>query len=643
MIFLVDFLLFKVGFRWYILHLSGVVSASYSKEWFDCQKQSNKKGGGMTKIWQRETWNPDLVGILAVLSVVLSTAVLASVVGGGEARACSDIFISAGPPKVSARNLDWPTDDLTLITVNPRGTFRRSTPYNPDDHAAEWLSQYGTVTFRMHSFGIYIAIDGMNEHGLSGALLGMEETQYPDTDTRPFLNDDMWMLYFLDNCRTVAEAAALAPTVRGGGRVPQHLILHDPSGDSAVLEYVNKELQIYRPPEYNGVTTNEPPYPEQIANLENYQGFGGDLPLPGDIASDSRFVRASWYLQTLPEPETAEDAFAGARAIIGNISKPLVPGASHTAWTVFRDHLALKYYWRSFYLPDSRYVDMNTLDFSVGNPVTVLDLYADLTGDTAGYFKPDSSQLRLVSGDYNGDGTADIALFRARTGLWAIRGISRAYFGGPGDLPVPGDYNGDGTTGIGIFRGSTGLWSIRGVTRYYFGDTASRPVPGDYDGDGSCDIGIFKGASGLWALQGISRVYFGSGGDAPAPGDYNGDNTTDIGIFRATVKLWAVRGVSRCYFGTVFDTPSPGDYNGDGTWEPAAFSITSIFSLDGVWNIKGITRKSFGLTTDLPVPADYDGNGTTAIGIFRPSSGLWALDGCTRTYYGTYWDLPATR
>ena len=42
----------------------------------------------------------------------------------------------------------------------------------------------------------------------------------------------------------------------------------------------------------------------------------------------------------------------------------------------------------------------------------------------------------IVSGDYNGDGAADIAIYRGISGLWAIRGITRSYFGTTGDLPV---------------------------------------------------------------------------------------------------------------------------------------------------------------------------------------------------------------
>ena len=253
---------------------------------------------------------------------------------------------------------------------------------------------------------------------------------------------------------------------------------------------------------------------------------------------------------------------------------------------------------------------------------------------------PTSAGTYLVidSGDYNGDGTSDIAIFRGSSGLWSVRGVTRVYFGFSSDITVPGDYDGDGTTDAGIFRGSSGLWGIRGVTRIYFGSSTDMPVPGDYDGDGCCDTGIFREGSGLWALRGVTRVYFGGPTDEPVPGYYNGDGKKDIGIFRPTSGLWALRNISRIYFGSTTDTVVPGDYNGDGSWDVAIFRPSS-----GLWAIRGVSRAYFGSSSDRPVPGDYSGDGMDRIGIFRETSGLWAIHGLTRVYYGTSEDIPVTR
>ena len=129
------------------------------------------------------------------------------------------------------------------------------------------------------------------------------------------------------------------------------------------------------------------------------------------------------------------------------------------------------------------------------------------------------SGTATMAADFNGDGTGDIVIFRESSGLWAVRGVTRVYFGGSGDNVVPGDYNGNGTDQPSIFRPASGLWAARDVTRVYFGGASDEAKPGDYNGDGIYDIGIFRGSSGLWAVRDVTRIYYGSSTDlAIAPG-----------------------------------------------------------------------------------------------------------------------------
>jgi len=244
----------------------------------------------------------------------------------------------------------------------------------------------------------------------------------------------------------------------------------------------------------------------------------------------------------------------------------------------------------------------------------------------------------LDSGDYDGDGTDDIGVFRESSGLWAVRGLTRTYFGTVGDAPAPGDYDGDGTTDIAVFRVTNGLWAARGVTRAYFGAPSDVAVPLRMNPSAACSIGVFRPSTGLWAVRGVTRAYFGTSGDRPIPGDYDGDGTKEIGIFRESSGLWAMKGVSRFYFGASGDEALPCDYDGDGTCEAGIFRPAS-----SLWAIRGVTRMYFGASSDRLVPADYDGDWTDDAGIFRDSSGLWAVRGLTRVYYGTSGDTPVTR
>ncbi len=255
---------------------------------------------------------------------------------------------------------------------------------------------------------------------------------------------------------------------------------------------------------------------------------------------------------------------------------------------------------------------------------------------------PTPVYLVLASGDYDGDGTSDVALFHSGSGLWAVRDITRTHFGTNGDWPVSGDYDGDGTTDIGVFRRDSGLWAVQDISRAYFGSSLDRPVPADYDGDRMCDAGVFRDNSGMWAIREITRICFGTQWDLPAPGDFNGDGTGDIAVVRGDYRpgFWAIRGISRFSFwqGGYGYIPQPGDYDGDGSDEAAVYG-----QIEGLWMVRDITYSFWGRCCDSsPSGADYNGDGLRDIGIFN-EAGRWAVSGITRCWFGSTGDIPVTR
>ena len=71
---------------------------------------------------------------------------------------------------------------------------------------------------------------------------------------------------------------------------------------------------------------------------------------------------------------------------------------------------------------------------------------------------------------YDGDGRADVAVYRAATGEWFVLRSSDAElvygsWGAPssialGDVPVPGDYDADGRADLAVYRQTSGQWFI---------------------------------------------------------------------------------------------------------------------------------------------------------------------------------------
>ncbi len=116
-----------------------------------------------------------------------------------------------------------------------------------------------------------------------------------------------------------------------------------------------------------------------------------------------------------------------------------------------------------------------------------------------------------MTGDYDGDGKADVAIFAPSSGQWYIRYSSTGTgpvwsWGASGDIPVPADYDGDNITDVAIFAPSSGQWYIRYSSTgtgpvWSWGASGDIPVPADYDGDGKADIAIFAPSSGQWYVE----------------------------------------------------------------------------------------------------------------------------------------------
>jgi FG-GAP repeat len=237
--------------------------------------------------------------------------------------------------------------------------------------------------------------------------------------------------------------------------------------------------------------------------------------------------------------------------------------------------------------------------------------------------------------DYDGDNKTDTAVWRGTAAgnpnlsyfyifQSATNTVRFEQFGSQGDVPLSGDYDGDGKDDPAVYRngataGAQSFFYYRpsataGVSfiSTQWGTSGDRPVSGNFDGDMKADAAVFRPSTREWLIlrssnASLSVLNWGLESDILAPADYDGDGKDDIAVFRPSNGFWyAVKssdsGVIFLQFGASGDVPVPGDYDGDGKADQAVYR-------SGVWyqnrSTTGFAIGNFGNASDKPIPNEY--------------------------------------
>ena len=317
----------------------------------------------------------------------------------------------------------------------------------------------------------------------------------------------------------------------------------------------------------------------------------------------------------------------------------------------------------------------------------------DLTGQKVQYIA-NSDGMIAHSGNVSGQGWTtcnspapalslltppkQVAVWRKNNGVWYVMNAdgtmqSATGFGSANDIPVIGDYDGDGKADLAVFRPDDPatttdecqngcVWYVlkssdNTVLYYNWGLSTDKPVAADYDGDGKTDIAVWRPSDGVWYIIKSSDnsnlfTQYGTNGDVPVPSDYDGDGFDDLALWSPATASWKIfksstQTATVTQWGTSADKPVIGDYDGDGKTDIANFDA------NGDWHIlfssNSQTRNiHFGQSSDIPVPGDYDGDGKTDIAVYRPNgtqAAVWYILNSSNgqvqyQYWGTGDDIP---
>ena len=306
----------------------------------------------------------------------------------------------------------------------------------------------------------------------------------------------------------------------------------------------------------------------------------------------------------------------------------------------------------------------------IGRQFRALFTNADGSAATTGAALRDALRARA---DFDGDGLSDLVVWRGSTGTWYWLESAKGYrldsqhqaqWGSQaaGDIPKVGDVDGDGKADIGVWRPSLGTWfwltSSSGYNhdaplQMQWGSQSQGDVPlvGDMDGDGQTDLLVWRASTGTWhwltSSSGYDPAQAGSKqwgsqlhGDVPVVADIDGDGRDDLTVWRAPTGTWYWLTSSTDYNyenaaakqwgnAALGDVPAVGDVDGDGQSDLMVWRAS-----DGTWywllSSTGYSYSSHGSRQwgnqsmgDIPLVGAFDPTGRAALTLWRASTGTW--------------------
>jgi choloylglycine hydrolase len=314
---------------------------------------------------------------------------------GAQALSCTSFLKANSEKTIMTKNFDWQYGHGALMTnkrnVQKMGGHTRGSA-NGTDRPYLWTSKYGSLTF--NQLGRELPYGGMNEKGLAIEILWLEATEYPDlVPGIQSLTPPQWVQTMLDQAATVDEVVALTKDFQVAPIFAKvHFFVCEPSGQCAVFEFLKHSLFITRLEGKKDLKalTNDP-YKVALNRFKEYEGFGGERPAPGGMASFPRFVRVA---EALKDPGNWTPIVKTAFDALDKVNDPKA-----TQWSIVYDLTLKKIYFKTMKHPEIKEVALDGFDWDCHSAVKVFNLDSKQKGEVGSLFEDDSDELNKKLGE----------------------------------------------------------------------------------------------------------------------------------------------------------------------------------------------------------------------------------------------------
>ena len=241
------------------------------------------------------------------------------------------------------RTLDYEFSYGDEVTITPRNyVFNFREKEKIETHYAIIGMAYVTENYPLY-------YDAINEKGLGMAGLNFVGNAYyrEKVEGKDNIAQFEFIPWILSQCASVAEAKKLIEkinltNVQFNEKLPLaqlHWIISD-SNESITVESVKEGIKVYQNPV--GVLTNNPPFNQQMfelnkymqlsskspenrfseeLNLEKYSRGMGAIGLPGDLSSQSRFVRVAFVKMNSKSSDIEEESVSQFFHILNSVDQ----------------------------------------------------------------------------------------------------------------------------------------------------------------------------------------------------------------------------------------------------------------------------------------------------------------------------------